>query len=103
MSPEGKERPDAQQQLGLNPIPTGHPPARSKERPRCAAAAGAEPHTYRPASLTDQRVRGRLKTIAIAAIAPTAPLTAITKSGAKRSAAAPATIMATPWPRLMPP
>jgi len=54
MSPEGKERPDAQQQLGLNPIPTGHPPARSKERPRCAAAAGAEPHHHRPSTRQKQ-------------------------------------------------
>jgi hypothetical protein len=119
----------AQQQLGLNPTrPTDHPPATTKEHlpcaaaagakpdtthqpparatkehPPCAAAAGAKPDTHRPVPLTDQRARGRPRAIAIAATTPTAPLVAMTKSGAKRPAAAPATIMATPWPRLMPP
>ena len=47
--------------------------------------------------------RGDPAVIASTARTPTAPLHAITADGGKCSAAAPAAIMATPWPRLMPP
>src|ERR1700722_3822029 len=53
--------------------------------------------------LVSQLARGRVNETTMAATAPIAPPTAMTRPGANHSAAAPARIMAVPCPRLIPP
>jgi hypothetical protein len=89
-----RESRDAQHELGLNH--TTPCQATRRESRDAQHELGLSPMSHRPVPLINQRAWGRPKAIAIAATTPTAPLAAITKYGAKCSAAAPATTMAIP-------
>src|SRR5579871_6953517 len=85
----GRERLHAQHKLGLNH--TAPCQTTGRESRDAQHELGLSPMSHRPVPLINQRAWGRPKAIAIAATTPTAPLAAITKYGAKCSAAAPAT------------
>jgi hypothetical protein len=105
-----EHRNDRDHRLGLTPAPhtTGQRITREEHRNDRHHRLGLTPlstEAQRAERAPDvsQLVRDRNSAINTATAAPTAPLIAITRLGANRSAAAPARIIATPWPRLIPP
>jgi hypothetical protein len=105
-----EHRNDRDHRLGLTPAPhtTGQRITREEHRNDRHHRLGLTPlstEAQRAERAPDvsQLVRDRNSAINTATAAPTAPLIAITRLGANRCAAAPARIIATPWPRLIPP